>query len=181
MRSRSDRRSDGENRIHRIGDAQPRGMALVADESTMVAEVPPVPAPHTIHVGSGTPRAPSARRCFRRCCCCPPVRGALRVRKLVEVVPPVSAGAAALRRIPPADRSPHGSRRRETDFLQLRSGGRRRQNRDEAQAQQLREIGFRNRRRPDDASIRQVFDDPAVAQGIQEQRAPEPVFQAAGG
>ena len=150
----------------------------------MVADVPPVPAPTTTHVGTGCRSWASwLEDRLGDVVVAAPVGGPLGVGELVEVVPAGLVGE------PPrlvVDRAPGrrrgGSGRPGTRSASIFSGDvDRRHHRDERQAEQPGEVrlGHRGRARGrlDD---RGALADPAVAQRVEEQRPGQPVLQRAG-
>ena len=113
----------------------------------------------------------------------PPVGGTLGVGELVHEVPPAFLGQAFgfgvdLRRV--LDQMALATVEGNLGDLLLGRG--RGHDGNKRQAEQAREVGFRDRRRAagrfNNGGARL---EPAIAQRIQEQRARQPVFQAAGG
>ena len=169
--------------MDRVGHAQLRGMAPIADEATDRRRRSAGPRPTDDPAGNGV----LLRRHLRENALCDvivaaPVGRALGIGELVEIM------AARLRCEPMGDVI-YGARivdrvnlaAVKADRVQLGRGGRGGHDREEAQAQHPCEIGFadrgRSRRGLDHAGIRA---DPPVAQRVKEQRAGKPVLQTAG-
>ena len=149
----------------------------------IVALVPPVPAPTTIHSGTGWVSSPIWSKIDSAMLLLPaPVGGTLGVGELIEVMPagirrqPLRLLVHLCRLIDEMATAALGFDQRD-----LRRARRRRHHRDERQFEHRREIRLRDRRRTrrclDD---RGVLVDPPVAQRVEEQRPRQPMLEAAG-
>ena len=173
-----------EHRGFGVGQAQAGGRAVVADEPAErrrgAAGAGPShdPGRHRVRL-----LAQLAEDRLGDVVVAPPVGSPLGIGELVHVVAPEIGGLVGALRIDLLGGGDEmGLAPVEFDLRHLLGRGGPGHHRDEPQAQQPGEIGLGHRRRSagglDD---RRLGPNPAVAQGVEEQRSGQPVLQAAGG